>query len=131
MGRAAAGVKGIELARGDEVVSLLVLPPGEKRDLLTVTAFGYGKRTPLTEYRLQSRGGKGIIAARIDAKSGDLAGGLLVSEEDEILLLSDSGKIIRLRVKDIPFKGRATRGVKLFFLNGEERIVGLAGVREV
>ncbi|MBX6423682.1 DNA gyrase subunit A [Thermosulfurimonas sp. F29] len=131
MGRAAAGVKGIELARGDEVVSLLVLPPGEKRDLLTVTAFGYGKRTPLTEYRLQSRGGKGIIAARIDAKSGDLAGGLLVSEGDEILLLSDSGKIIRLRVKDIPFKGRATRGVKLFFLNGEERIVGLAGVREV
>ncbi len=130
MGRAAAGVKGIDLAPEDEVVSLLVLPPEERRDLLTVTAFGYGKRTPLSEYRPQSRGGKGIIAARIDAKSGELAGGLLVLEEDEILLLSDAGKIIRLRVRDIPYKGRATRGVKLFFLNGKERIVGLAVVRE-
>ncbi len=129
MGRNATGVKGLDLRPEDEVVSLLVLPKDEKRDLLTVTEYGYGKRTPLKEYRLQSRGGKGIIAARIDAKSGDLAGGLLVSEEDEILLLSEGGKIIRLRVKDIPFKGRATRGVRLIFLE-QEKLVGLARVRE-
>ncbi|OAQ19919.1 DNA gyrase subunit A [Thermosulfurimonas dismutans] len=131
MGRNAAGVKGIELSEGDEVVSLLVIPSNEKRDLLTVTESGYGKRTRLSEFRIQSRGGKGIIAARVDAKSGGLAGGLLVSDEDEILLLSDSGKIIRLRVKEVPHKGRSTRGVKLFFLNGQEKIVGLAVVREV
>ncbi len=131
MGRAAAGVRGIDLEKDDEVVSLLVIPPEENRALLTVTAYGYGKRTLLSEYRLQGRGGKGIIAAKVDKKSGGLAGGLLVSEEDEILLLSNAGKIIRLRVKDIPFKGRATRGVKLFLLNGGEEIVGLAVVREV
>ncbi len=131
MGRAAAGVKGMDLSERDEVASLLVLTPDEGRDLLTVTEHGYGKRTPLSEYRVQSRGGKGIIAARVDHKSGKLAGGLLVAEEDEILLLSDSGKIIRIRVKEIPYKGRATRGVKLFLLDGGERIVGLEVVREV
>jgi len=131
MGRNAAGVKGIELSEGDEVVSLLVIPSNEKRNLLTVTESGYGKRTSLSEFRIQSRGGKGIIAARVDAKSGGLAGGLLVSDEDEILLLSNSGKIIRLRVKEVPHKGRSTRGVKLFLLNGQEKIVGLAVVREV
>ncbi|QJA05454.1 DNA gyrase subunit A [Thermosulfurimonas marina] len=131
MGRAATGVKGIELSEGDEVISLLVIPPEEKRDLLTVTEYGYGKRMRLAEFRLQSRGGKGLIAAKVNGKSGGLAGGLLVSEEDEILLVSDTGRIIRLRVKEIPFKGRPTRGVKLFFLNGQERIVSLAVVREV
>ena len=131
MGRNAAGVKGIELSEDDEVIGLLVIPSEEKRDLLTVTESGYGKRTRLSEFRLQSRGGKGIIAARVDVKSGGLAGGVLVSDEDEILLLSDSGRIIRLRVKEVPYKGRNTRGVKLFFLDGRERIVGLAVVREV
>ena len=131
MGRNAAGVKGIELSEDDEVIDLLVISSGEKRDLLTVTESGYGKRTRLSEFRLQSRGGKGIIAARVDAKSGGLAGGVLVSDEDEILLLSDSGRIIRLRVKEVPYKGRNTRGVKLFFLDGREKIVGLAVVREV
>ncbi len=130
MGRTAAGVKGIELSRGDEVVSLEILDAEDQADLLTVTEAGYGKRSPLKEYRAQSRGGKGIMAMKLTDKTGALVGCLRVLAEDEIMLVSSAGKIIRLRVKDIPLQGRATQGVRLFMLTPGEKIVSLAKIAE-
>ncbi len=130
MGRTAAGVKGIELGQGDEVVSLEILDAEDQADLLTVTEAGYGKRTPSKEYRAQSRGGKGIMAMKLTDKTGSLVGCLRVLTEDEIMLVSSAGKIIRLRVKDIPLQGRATQGVRLFMLAPGEKIVSLAKIAE-
>ncbi|OAG27932.1 DNA gyrase subunit A [Thermodesulfatator autotrophicus] len=130
MGRTAAGVKGIELSANDEVVGLEILDPGDEASLLTVTELGYGKRTSLKEYRLQGRGGKGIIAMKLTNKTGKLVGCARVCDEDEIMLASTAGKIIRLRVKDIPVQGRATQGVRLFMMAGGERIVSLAKLAE-
>ncbi len=130
MGRTAAGVKGIDLSAGDEVVGLEILDPEDEADLLTVSELGYGKRTSLQEYRTQSRGGKGIIAMRLNEKTGALVGCARVVKEDEIMLVSSAGKIIRLRVKDIPIQGRATQGVRLFMLTPGEKIVSLAKLAE-
>ena len=130
MGRTAAGVKGIELAEGDEVVGLEILDPEDDAALLTVTELGYGKRSRLTEYRTQSRGGKGIMAMRLSEKTGFLVGCARVVDEDEIMLVSSAGKIIRLRVRDIPVQGRATQGVRLFMLSPGEKIVSLAKLAE-
>ncbi len=130
MGRTAAGVKGIDLGKGDEVVGLEVLPSNEEGALLSVTELGYGKRSLLKEYRTQSRGGKGIIAMKLNDKTGNLVGCARVEEKDEIMLVSSAGKIIRLRVKDIPVQGRATQGVRLFMLTPGEKIVSLAKLAE-
>jgi len=123
-------VKGIELAEGDEVVGLEILDPEDDAALLTVTELGYGKRSRLTEYRTQSRGGKGIMAMRLSEKTGSLVGCARVVDEDEIMLVSSAGKIIRLRVRDIPVQGRATQGVRLFMLSPGEKIVSLAKLAE-
>ena len=130
MGRTAAGVKGIDLSSGDEVVALEIFAPEDEADLLTVTEGGYGKRSRIGEYRAQSRGGKGIIAMKITPKTGALVGCLRVLPEEEIILVSSAGKIIRLKVKDIPLQGRATQGVKLFLLTPGEKIVSLAKIAE-
>jgi len=130
MGRNAAGVKGIELSSGDEVVGLEILTPDEEATLLTVSELGYGKRTALPDFRVQSRGGKGIIAMKSNQKTGALIGCVRVIDEDEIMLVSSSGQIIHLRVKDIPVQGRATQGVKLFMLAPGEKIVSLARLAE-
>ncbi len=130
MGRTAAGVKGIELVPEDEVVALELFSPEDKADLLTVTEGGYGKRSRIEEYRAQSRGGKGVIAMKINEKTGALVGCLRVLPEEEVILVSSAGKIIRLRVKDIPLQGRATQGVRLFMLAPQEKIVSLAKIAE-
>ena len=130
MGRTAAGVKGIDLSPGDEVVGLEILSPQDEADLLTVTELGYGKRTKLEEFRAQSRGGKGVKAMRLSSKTGALVGCARVEEEEELMLVSSAGKIIRLRVKDIPVQGRATQGVRLFMLTPGEKIVSLAKLAE-
>ena len=130
MGRTAAGVKGIDLREGDEVVGLEILKPDDTAALLTVTELGYGKRTNLTEYRTQSRGGKGIMAMKVNEKNGPLVGCARVVEDDEIMLVSSAGKIIRLRVKDIPLQGRVTQGVRLVMLAPGEKIVSLAKLAE-
>ncbi len=130
VGRNATGVKGIELSSDDFVVGLEILSPDEQATLLTVAELGYGKRTDLTEFRLQGRGGKGIIAMKSNQKTGAIVGCVRVTEDDEIMLVSSSGQIIRLRVKDIPVQGRATQGVKLFMLAPGEKIVSLARLAE-
>ncbi len=129
MGRIATGVKGIDLSEEDYVVGLEILD-SEEAALLTVSELGYGKRTLLSEFRVQGRGGKGVIAMKTNQKTGGLIGCTRVVEDDEIMLVSTSGQIIRLFVKDIPLQGRATIGVRLFMLAPGEKIVSLARLAE-
>jgi DNA gyrase subunit A len=99
-------------------------------DILTVSEGGYGKRTEMDEYRLQSRGGKGIITMKTTDKTGQVVGVQQVTEDDELMLISNRGKIIRLRIKDIRVIGRNTQGVRLIELEEGERVVSLARLAE-
>ncbi len=128
MGRTAAGVKGIELAPGDQVVAMEAVAGAPA--LLTVTENGYGKRTRIDEYPLQRRGGKGVITIQTSQRNGPVVGALLVDENDEVMLISDRGKIVRTRVGGISVIGRRTQGVRLIRLEPGERLVGVARLAE-
>ncbi|HEU4345094.1 MAG TPA: DNA gyrase subunit A [Candidatus Binatia bacterium] len=127
-GRGAYGVVGIRLDNGDSVVSMEILSLGA--DILTVAENGFGKRTEMEEYRLQSRGGKGIITMKTTDKTGLVMGVQQVTEDDQLMLVTNIGKIIRLRVKDIRVIGRNTQGVRLIDLEEGERVVSLARLAE-
>jgi DNA gyrase subunit A len=127
-GRGTFGVVGMRLDEGDHVVSMEILTLGF--DVLTVADGGYGKRTEMTEYRLQSRGGKGIITMKTTDKTGPVIGVQQVTAEDQLMLITNIGKIIRLRVKDIRVIGRNTQGVCLIGLEEGERVVSLARLAE-
>lgn len=128
MGRVSKGVKGIGLEEGDEVAGMITLKEG--KTILTVTERGYGKRSAMEEYRPQLRGGKGLINIRLTEKNGPVAGVVQVDDSDEIMIITNRGKIIRIPVEGIPVTGRNTQGVKLIGLEGEEVIVGVARVEE-
>ena len=128
MGRVAHGVRGIRLKQDDEVVSVDVL--GEDTTLLTVTEKGYGKRTKAEEYRLQSRGGKGIFTIKVTAKNGKVIGVLQVTDDDEIMIIASSGKLIRIKASNISTIGRATQGVRLIDLAEEDKVVSVARLAE-
>jgi DNA gyrase subunit A len=123
MGRVAAGVKGITLKRGDAVVGVEVL--ASNYSILAVTENGYGKRSPVDEYRLQKRGGKGIIAIKASQRNGKIIGVKQVVEEDEIMLIASSGKIIRINMQNIRVIGRNTQGVRLINLEPGEKVVAM------
>ena len=125
-GRASMGVKAITLDEGDFVVGMGV--DGEGEDLLIITEKGYGKRTPLGEYRLQNRGGKGLIAANITDRNGNIAAVKVVNKEDEVMIISREGIIIRTEVSQISRIGRNTQGVKVMALEEGDRVVALAGI---
>ncbi len=127
-GRGTFGVVGMRLDPGDHVVSMEILTRGF--DVLTVADGGYGKRTEMDEYRLQSRGGKGIITMKTTDKTGPVIGVQQVTAEDQLMLITNIGKIIRLRVKDIRVIGRNTQGVCLIGLEEGERVVSLARLAE-
>jgi len=127
-GRGAYGVVGMRMDKGDEVVSMEILSLGA--NILTVSENGYGKRTDMEEYRLQSRGGKGIITMKTTDKTGRVVGAQQVTDEDQLMLVTNNGKIIRLRVKDIRVIGRNTQGVRLIDLEDSERVVSLARLAE-
>jgi DNA gyrase subunit A len=127
-GRGTYGVVGMRLDKGDHVVSMEMLSRGA--DILTVSENGYGKRTAMEEYRLQSRGGKGIITMKTTDKTGMVVGVQQVTEDDQLMLVTNTGKIIRLRVKDIRVIGRNTQGVRLIGLEEGERVVSLARLAE-
>ncbi|MCH8055390.1 MAG: DNA gyrase subunit A, partial [Deltaproteobacteria bacterium] len=127
-GRGSHGVVGMRLDKGDEVVSMEIL--SLSTNILTVAENGYGKRTDMEEYRLQSRGGKGIITMKTTEKTGRVVGVQQVTEDDQLMLITKQGKIIRLRVKDIRIIGRNTQGVRLIDLEGGERVVSLARLAE-
>jgi len=130
MGRTASGVKGIELSEDDKVVSMDVITKDDESSLLTVTTLGYGKRTEIKEYRIQNRGGKGILTVKLTEKNGEVVGVLHVKDDDEILLISSSGKIVRLAVKNIPEYSRNSQGVKLIDLQSDEKIVSIGKLVE-
>ena len=127
-GRGTFGVVGMKLDPGDKVVSMEILTLGF--DILTVSEGGYGKRTEMSEYRLQSRGGKGIITMKTTEKTGRVVGVQQVTEDDQLMLISNKGKIIRMRIKDIRVIGRNTQGVRLIELEEGERVVSLARLAE-
>jgi len=127
-GRGTFGVVGMKLDPEDKVVSMEILSLGV--DILTVAEGGYGKRTAMDEYRLQSRGGKGIITMKTTDKTGRVIGVQLVTEEDQLMMITNIGKIIRLRIKDIRVIGRNTQGVRLIELEEGERVVSVARLAE-
>ncbi len=126
MGRTAMGVKAITLKKGDKIVGMGTIEDG--KDLLVISEFGYGKRTSLDEYRIQSRGGKGIKTYSIKNKTGDLISAKVVEDDDEVMLISLSGVIIRLKVSDIPRMGRSTQGVTLMRFGKDDKVVSVATV---
>jgi len=133
MGRTAAGVRGQKLDEGDEVLAMAPVPSEEQDDgsyLLVVTERGYGKRTPLTDYRAQGRGGRGLITAKLTGDRGQLAGALVVPLEAEILLVSDTGTLIRMSIGNVRPMGRGTQGVSLMRTGADARVTGVALVVE-
>ncbi len=128
MGRGAGGVKGITLEADDEVVSIEILTEGAS--VLTVAENGYGKRTDTVEYRVQSRGGKGIITMKTTERTGLVVGVQQVTDDNNLMLVTSNGKIIRLRVGDIRVIGRNTQGVRLIDTEPGERVVSLARLAE-
>jgi DNA gyrase subunit A len=124
MGRMAQGVKGIRLSPSDWVVGAEVL--SQEGTILTVTENGFGKRTRTEEYREQGRAGKGIITIKTTNRNGPVVGVLQVADEDDLMIITDRGKIIRLRVKDLSVIGRNTQGVRLINLEDQEKVVSVA-----
>jgi DNA gyrase subunit A len=128
MGRTAYGVKGIELDEGDSVVSLQVVRAGGT--VLTVTRNGYGKRTTLDEYRIQSRGGKGLIDIKASDRNGPVVGVNFLRGEEQVMLITEKGMIIRLNTAEISTIGRNTQGVRLIQLEEGDHLVSVARLAE-
>ncbi|CAM3674539.1 DNA gyrase subunit A [Brevibacillus invocatus] len=126
MGRNATGVKGITLDDDDDVIDMDVIKPGA--EVLIVTANGYGKRTPVDEYRIQSRGGKGIKTHNVTERSGHVVGLKVVEPEEDLMIITTSGIIIRTKMKGISVMGRYTQGVKLIRLSENEQVGSVAKV---
>ena len=124
MGRSTSGVKGMDFRAGDSLLSASVARDDEF--VFVVTEGGYAKRTAVTEYRMQNRGGLGIKVARLTDDRGVLAGGLMVSESDEVLVVLASGKVVRSSVAEVPAKGRDTMGVVFARAGGDDRIIAIA-----
>ena len=125
MGRISQGVIGIRLDNEDEVIGMESIIAGGKATLLAITEHGFGKRTELDEYRVQSRGGKGVTTYKITPKTGNLVGIRIATEEDDVMLITDTGTIIRLQVKDISVLGRATQGVTLMRTSDGGKVVSI------
>ena len=125
IGRVSQGVIGIRLDDGDEVIGMESVIAGGKATLLAITENGFGKRTELDEYRVQIRGGKGVITYKITPKTGKLVGARVATEEDDVMLITDTGTIIRLEVKDISVLGRSTQGVTLMRTNDGGKVVSI------
>jgi len=128
LGRNTMGVRGIRLREGDEIASMLVLDAEEQRKLLTISEKGYGKRTDLSEYRDQKRGGMGILDIKTGERNGLSVGALLVEDDDKIMLLTNQGQLIKIPVENIRETGRNTKGVRLMNVSKGERIVSVTRV---
>ena len=133
MGRTARGVKGINLGNEDHAISLITVPGDVDQQaiaVLTSSENGYGKRTALTEYPTKGRGGKGVISIQTSERNGKIVGAQLVSEEDEVMLITDGGVLIRTRVNEISVIGRNTQGVRLINLDDDEKLISLGKIEE-
>jgi len=131
LGRTARGVRGITLEEGDGLVAMdIVSPQNQEASILSVTENGYGKKTAIDEYPLQGRGGKGVITIKTSARNGKMLGVQQITEQDDVMLITDKGKIIRLRGSEISVIGRNTQGVKLIGLEPGEKVMALARLAE-
>jgi DNA gyrase subunit A len=128
VGRASQGVRGMRLADGDHIVGMEVLTDG--KTLMTITENGYGKRTSIDEYPVRNRGGKGVITIKTTDRNGVVVASLLVTDEDDVMLVTSRGKIIRIPVGDVSVIGRNTQGVRLIAMQPGERVAGAARLAE-
>jgi DNA gyrase subunit A len=127
MGRNARGVIGMRIGKQERIISLMIADKGR---VLTATRNGYGKCTPIDEYRPQGRGGQGLISIQTSERNGEVVGALLASEQDDVMLITDAGKLVRTRIEEISVMGRNTQGVRLISLSEGERLVGLDRIIE-
>jgi DNA gyrase subunit A len=130
MGRTARGVRGIQLEADDHLIGMEVVTDATAATLVTVTENGYGKRTSIDEYRVQSRGGKGIITIKTTERNGKVVDVQLVDEDSDLMFITDRGKVLRTRVGALSIIGRNTQGVRLMVLEKDERIVAVAKLAE-
>jgi DNA gyrase subunit A len=134
MGRPAAGVSGADLAKGDEVVDLVIIPHGQETGenqvtVLTACENGYGKRTPVEEYRLTRRGAKGVINIKTTDRNGNVVGVKPVRDGDELMMITKGGQVVRIGVTgELREMGRNTQGVRLLRLDEKDKLVGVARV---
>jgi DNA gyrase subunit A len=129
MGRQATGVRGMRLGEGQRVVCMLAAKD-ESKSVLTGTEKGFGKRTPISEYTRHGRGGQGMIAIQTSERNGALVGAVLVDDNDEVMLISTGGVLIRTKVAQIREQGRSTQGVTLIALGDGEKLAGLERIEE-
>jgi DNA gyrase subunit A len=127
-GRTSRGVRGMSIAKEDRIVAMQVLSHGQS--LFTVTENGYGKRTSIDEYPFQKRGGKGVITIKTSERNGQVVSILLVEDDDELMLMTDMGKLLRMTVSTLSIIGRNTQGVKLIEVSPDERVAGAARLAE-
>ena len=129
MGRQARGVRGMKIGEGQRAISMLVAD-SESQTVLTATENGFGKRTPIAEYTRHGRGTQGMIAIQTTERNGKVVAATLVSEDDEIMLITSGGVLIRTRVKEIREMGRSTQGVTLINLDAGEKLSGLQTIMD-
>jgi DNA gyrase subunit A len=130
MGRTARGVRGISLDEGNEVIGMETITPDSTAAILTVTEYGYGKRTAVSEYRLQGRGGRGIISVKVTEKNGPAVSFHQVRDDDEIMVMTAEGKILRTKVDDVREISRNAQGVRLIDMGENDRVIGVAKLAE-
>jgi DNA gyrase subunit A len=130
MGRDSMGVKGIDLREGDFVIGMDIIESETDQQVLTVSANGYGKRTKVGEWRTQGRGGKGIIGMDTSERNGALVKLRLVLPEDQLMVITNGGQVIRTRVSEIRETGRNTQGVRVIRLGDDEQVVDVEPVAE-
>ena len=122
MGRTACGVRGVKLGKDQRVISLII---GNDGDVLTVTENGFGKRTPIDQFPIKGRGGMGVISIKTSPRNGEQIGAVRVDEDDEIMLITDGGTLVRTRVADVSRMGRDTQGVTMIRLSNDEKLIGI------
>ena len=128
MGRQARGVRGMRLQDNQHVISLII--PDDNAEVLTVSASGYGKRSPVADFRLTGRGGQGVIAMQCNDRNGAMVGGVQVEDGEEIMLISDQGTLVRTRVDEVRVMGRNTQGVTLIRVGDNEKLVSVDRIVE-
>jgi DNA gyrase subunit A len=128
MGRTARGVRGINLDKGQSVISLII--PDEEASIFTVTENGFGKRSSSADFRKTRRGAKGVIAMQTSDRNGLLIGAAQVTNEDEVMLISDKGMLVRTKVSEVNVIGRNTQGVTVIRLKEKEKLISIAPISE-
>jgi DNA gyrase subunit A len=129
MGRTACGVRGVRLAEGQQVISLMIAE--SDKTVLTVTENGYGKRTPVEQFPLRGRGGMGVISIKASARNGEQVGAVLVDEGDEVMLITDGGTLVRTPISDVSVMGRDTQGVTMIRLSKKEKLVKIERIESL